>query len=138
MVHAGIAVFRNGVQEIASRVGILEENIHYLNASNKSSFYINNPGFIFHLDDSWFTVDDVNEYSDSLGICVLEHGWMLKCDELLTKDPMTNTSNKFLRKYISNLVKEMKGGGVSSVQLLEDIKKDVKKMIKDERRKADK
>jgi hypothetical protein len=114
---------------IACKIGIPDEHIHFLNCSDKSKFYRDNKDFIFHLDDSWFTVDDINEHSDVISVCVLDDGWVMKCDELLNEDPMAKVTDDVVKKRVKDILK--KRDGKDPIALLDEIKSDLKKTIKD-------
>ncbi len=112
---------------VACKVGIPDEHIHFLNCSDKSKFYRENTDFVFHLDDSWFTVDDINEHTDLISICVLDDGWIMKCDELLNENPMGKVSKDIIRKHVMKLLNEREDDDMG--QLLMTIKEDIEKMI---------
>jgi hypothetical protein len=121
---------------VACKLGILDENIHFLNTFDKSKFYRKNSDFAFHLDDNWFVVDDTNEHSDVIGICVLDDGWVLKCDELIKDDPMADISKEVVRKRVMELLNSKKDIE-DPAQLLMVIKKDIEKLIRNESNKKE-
>lgn len=90
---------------VANKVGILDRNVHFLNCADKSKFFIKEDNdFIFHVDDNWFTVDDINEHTDVTSVCVLDEGWLMKCDELIKDNPLEKVSKEYYRKRILDLL----------------------------------
>ena len=84
----------NDLFEIANKIGIKKENIHFNNMEYKYTFFLNNPNFIWHLDDNYEEKYemDTNLPKNSV-ICILhKNGDYFEdiCDEKLSNE----TSNK--------------------------------------------
>lgn len=121
---------------VAAKIGIDEDNIHFLNCSDKSTFFIEHPDFLFHLDDDWFVVDDINEHCKVLSICVLADGWTLRCDDALEDRTLENTKMLTtiadVRNRINDLVKSRQEKDI--IPFLELVKQDVEQMIKNKKK----
>lgn len=52
----------NDLREVAKSLGIKKENIHFMGYDNKYKFF-ENEDFIFHLDDDYTEVDEINKYT---------------------------------------------------------------------------
>lgn len=116
---------------VANKIGIFDENIHFLNCADKSKFFIKQDSdFIFHVDDNWFTVDDINEHTDVISICVLDDGWVMKCDELIKDNPLENVSKEYYRKRILELLMSLPKG--ERQEILDKAKELIKNESKNE------
>ena len=67
---------------IAEILNINRENIHFMGYDNKYKFF-ENEDFIFHLDDDYTEVDEINEHTKTKGIVFDDSDWKEKCNELL-------------------------------------------------------
>lgn len=76
----------NDLYEVADRLGIKRENIHFTNMRNKCDFFQENPDFIFHLDDDSIEIDFINKLNITKGISCLGSNWISKCDKLINKN----------------------------------------------------
>ena len=69
--------------EVADKLGISRNHIIFTNMNDKYPF-VQNMGFIWHLDDDQFELDDINQFTDVIGISV--HGnYRHKCNKLLNE-----------------------------------------------------
>lgn len=118
--------------DVANKVGVNRDNIHFLNCSDKSIFFIDNPDFIFHLDDDWFVVDDINEHCKIISVCILTGSWSLRCDELIKDPKLVNvdslTLTAAIRKRVNELVKTR--GDKDIIPFLESVKQIIEVTIK--------
>lgn len=74
----------NDLFSVAEEVGIKKENIHFMNIENKSEFFKQNPGFLFHLDDDWVELKFINKETKVKGIsCFGNSNWVGKALKLL-------------------------------------------------------
>lgn len=56
------------VFKLAEELGIPQERIHFLSYGAKRDFFIKNRDFIFHLDDDYIEIDQINEDTFVKGI----------------------------------------------------------------------
>lgn len=70
--------------EVAETLGIPKENIHFTNMNWKWSFFINNPDFIWHLDDNDEEINLFHKH-DVKTKCIssLSGNYEYDCNELL-------------------------------------------------------
>ena len=78
----------NDLFEVVDKLGIEKENIHFTEMQDKYTFFNNNLGFIWHLDDDHLEVTLINYNSKVKGIWSLSGNFEHECNELL------NTSNE--------------------------------------------
>lgn len=72
--------------EVADKCGIKPENIHFMNMDDKFKFFVENEGFLWHLDDDYWEVVDINKWSKTIGIsCASGSNWRHKCERLIKK-----------------------------------------------------
>ena len=71
----------NDLREVAKSLGIKDENIHFTGYDNKYKFF-ENEDFIFHLDDDWSEIDEINSFTKTKGI-LFDNNWEENCNELL-------------------------------------------------------
>lgn len=76
----------NDLYEIADKLGIKRENIHFTNMNNKCDFFKENPDFIFHLDDDSIEINFINKLNKTKGISCMRSNWISKCDKLINKN----------------------------------------------------
>lgn len=62
--RAGNPSWNDDLYMVASQIGIPEENIHFCNLSPKYKFFLDNPDFLFHLDDDKDDVDGINFHKE--------------------------------------------------------------------------
>lgn len=68
------------LKEVANHVGIPEERIHFTNMGNKWEF-IENRGFLWHLDDGWIENEMINSRTLTKGIDLFDNEtWKKQCD----------------------------------------------------------
>ena len=73
--------------EICSEIGIPREKIRFTNMDNKYKYLGENEGFLWHLDDDQFEIDDINKYTETIGIsCSNGSNWKHKCDRFIKKN----------------------------------------------------
>jgi len=65
--------------EVAKECGIV--NIKFMNMDDKWKFF-KNSNFIWHLDDDYVEIKDINRYTKTIGISVVNN-WKNKCEKLL-------------------------------------------------------
>ena len=53
---------------VVNKLGINKNNIHFLNMTDKYKFFLNNPDFIWHLDDDDIAMEFINDETNV--ICV--------------------------------------------------------------------
>ena len=72
--------------DVADECGISRDNIHFMNMADKWEFFDQNKGFLWHLDDDQFEIDDINSHTETVGIsCANGSSWRGKCERLLRK-----------------------------------------------------
>lgn len=67
--------------KITDELGIPRKNIIFTEMSDKSEFL--DDTFLFHLDDDWTVINDLESNSKVTPIDVLKPKWKQKCNELL-------------------------------------------------------
>jgi len=73
------------LREVTDRLGIPEERIHFTNMKDKWEF-IENRGFIWHLDDDWIENEMINSRTLTKGIdCFGNPRWKQQCESLLKR-----------------------------------------------------
>ena len=70
--------------EVAKKIGIKERNIIFTNMENKYTF-LNDTEVLFHLDDCWQTIKEINEITKVTAIDVMQPKWKEQCNEILNK-----------------------------------------------------
>lgn len=68
--------------EVADGCGIKREHIKFMNMDDKYKFFTINEDFIWHLDDDYVEILDINKHTKTKGISVA-HNWKRKCEKLL-------------------------------------------------------
>jgi len=72
--------------DVAKECGITIDHIHFMNMVDKYEFFARNKGFLWHLDDDQFEIDDINQYTETIGIsCSNRSNWKSKCERLIKK-----------------------------------------------------
>lgn len=79
--------------EVADRLGIIRENIHFTDYTPKYKFFDKDKDFIFHLDDDYNETFGINNYTKIKGITLDSDEWREKCDEALFINFFTNVKN---------------------------------------------
>lgn len=69
--------------EVADSAGIPRENIHFMNMTDKWLYFKANPGFLWHLDDDWLEINDINRNTKTSAISCLKSSWENKCRRLI-------------------------------------------------------
>jgi hypothetical protein len=60
--------WNNDLYEVAEWMGISDERIHFLNLTPKYKFFKNHSDFLLHLDDDSEEIDDINKWTDVVGV----------------------------------------------------------------------
>lgn len=69
--------------EIAEKIGIKKENIHFCCMKNKSDF-LKDKGFVFHIDDDNIELSIIKRQTDVKPIQIFNNRkWMLDCENAL-------------------------------------------------------
>lgn len=66
---------------IANKLGIDSKNIHFTNMKEKYHFFIENKGFLWHLDDDSIELKKINKYTKTVGISVNAGNYKNKCNK---------------------------------------------------------
>lgn len=69
--------------DVADIVGIPRENIHFMNMTDKWIYFKQNPEFIWHLDDDWLEINDINRNTKTNAILCKKSSWKNKCQRLI-------------------------------------------------------
>jgi len=69
--------------KVTDRLGIARTKIRFQCMRPKAE-YLFGTKVLFHLDDDFVEVNEINELTDTKGIDVMIKGWKNKCKELLT------------------------------------------------------
>lgn len=70
--------------DVAKELNISKDKIHFMNMDDKYKFFKDNPDFLWHLDDDWIEINDINKHSKVIGIsCTGNNTWKKKCNELI-------------------------------------------------------
>lgn len=75
---------------ISDKLGIKREHIHFTPYNLKYIFFINNPGFIWHLDDEFQEIIKFKKCKTD-GISVKNSSFIHKCNRLIKKWKQYNT-----------------------------------------------
>lgn len=68
--------------EVADRIRIKRENIHFTEYTPKYKFFEKNEDFIFHIDDDHIEIDEINNKTKTKAI-LFEQNWKENCNEKL-------------------------------------------------------
>ena len=70
---------------VSDKLGIPRSKIIFTNYEDKSD-HLNGKDFVWHLDDDWIELNQINSKTDVVGISVFGNStWKQKCKKLLTK-----------------------------------------------------
>jgi len=69
--------------EVVNKLGIKKENIHFTNMESKCNFFLNNPDFIWHLDDDNLQIIMINSNTKVKGIWSLDGNFIYHCNKTL-------------------------------------------------------
>lgn len=69
--------------EVTDLLGIPRNNIIFCDHKRKYKFIEKDPTILWHLDDSYGDVREINMHTSTVGISVLESGWFSTCLKLL-------------------------------------------------------
>ena len=76
----------NDLRSITDKIGIPEERIHFTNMRDKWEF-IENRGFVWHLDDDWIENEMINSRTLTKGIDFFGNpDWKKQCNSEIKKD----------------------------------------------------
>lgn len=72
----------------ASKIGIDNSKIHFTNMLDKAEWFILYPEyqFIWHLDNSWQEINEINNSTTIIGIDYIKSNWKEKCNKLLQNE----------------------------------------------------
>ena len=69
--------FNRDLFRVTDHLGIKRENIHFMNMVDKYTFFLENPGFLIHLDDDPMEILDINANTPVIGIvCDYKGKWL--------------------------------------------------------------
>lgn len=74
--------FNQDLHKVAEKLLIPKSNIHFLNFRNKYLFFQENPGFLWHLDDSDYELNLIKLNCKTPGIRVYQKDWKIRCEML--------------------------------------------------------
>lgn len=70
--------------KVANELGIPKSNIIFTNYEDKAAHLTED--FIWHLDDDWIELDEINRQKKTVGVSVFENSaWKQKCLKILKK-----------------------------------------------------
>jgi hypothetical protein len=68
---------------VSDKLGVERGNIIFTNYEDKSD-HLNEKGFIWHLDDDWIELNQINKKTDLKGVSVFGNNkWKSKCNKIL-------------------------------------------------------
>ena len=71
---------------VADRCGISRDNIKFMNMAPKYEFFLENNGFLWHLDDDYIECREINQYTKTVAVsCSNGSNWRHKCEKLIKK-----------------------------------------------------
>lgn len=74
----------NHLFDVAQYIGIKSENIHFTSMVPKYLFFVENPDFIWHLDDDIVEVESINDKCRTRAIdCNRHNDWKKECNKIL-------------------------------------------------------
>lgn len=77
--------------KIADELEIPRDNIVFTNYADKCEF-LKDTNFIWHLDDDWIELKEINKQTKTLGISVFGNtNWKNKCERILKKHEKNKT-----------------------------------------------
>ena len=75
--------YNKALFEVCDKLGIPRERIIFTEGNRKSD-YINQHDFIWHIDDDWFVLKDIQKHCETIGVSVKGVGdWKGKCERIL-------------------------------------------------------
>lgn len=66
---------------VAKELNISKEKIHFTNMKDKYLFFIENEGFLWHLDDDFIELKKINKNTKTVGISVNGSNYKNKCNK---------------------------------------------------------
>jgi hypothetical protein len=71
---------------VADRCGISRDHIKFMNMAYKSEFFLENEGFLWHLDDDYVECREINQNTKTVAVsCANGSNWRHKCERLIKK-----------------------------------------------------
>jgi len=71
---------------VADRCGISRDNIKFMNMAPKYEFFLENKGFLWHLDDDYIECREINQNTKTVAVsCANGSNWRHKCERLIKK-----------------------------------------------------
>jgi len=78
--------WNNDLYKVSDALNINRDHIVFMNYIDKSDFFKNNH-FLFHLDDDWIEINQINSRTKTMGIsCFGNSVWKKKCNSILDKN----------------------------------------------------
>lgn len=78
--------FNGDLYRVTNRLGIKRENIHFMNMKDKYPFFLENPDFVFHLDDDKVEIDLIQTKTVVMGIiCDYSAEWKSTVEEVFKR-----------------------------------------------------
>lgn len=69
--------------KVAKELNISKEKIHFTNKKHKYTFFMENEGFLWHLDDDFAELKKINKNTETVGISVNGSNYKNKCNKIL-------------------------------------------------------
>lgn len=79
--------------EVAKKLNIKKENIHFTNYTPKYKFFDKEKDFIFHLDDDYNETFFINKNTKTKAVTLDNENYKEECDEILFIDKFTDIKN---------------------------------------------
>ena len=74
----------NYLFDIADKCGIQRDHIKFMNMALKYEFFLENEGFLWHLDDDSIECEKINQHTKTAAIlCTDGSNWRHKCERLI-------------------------------------------------------
>jgi hypothetical protein len=70
------------VLETTNELNIPKNNVHFLGYTKKYIYFANNSDYIFHLDNDYQDVDEINSFTNVIGV-LFDEKWKETCLKIL-------------------------------------------------------
>jgi len=77
-----VKLLNSDLYDIANKLGIQKNRIHFTNLKYKYNFLENNK-FLFHADDDYDEIQKINNNTNVIGIYLFDEFWKTKCESLI-------------------------------------------------------
>ncbi len=77
---------------ICYKIGLSTKNVIFCNMEDKSTAILDTD-LVWHLDDCWVTLNDINSNTNTPAIDVTKKDWKQKCNKLFEKQKKKKKSN---------------------------------------------